>query len=61
MMAPHMLEAPEVVRGVEDVTRPVATAEASMPRGYLIPAELDYIAEKLRTHNIKPTFRTNKS
>jgi hypothetical protein len=49
----HMLEAPEVVRGVEFMTKPVGTAEATMPRGYLIPAELDFIAEKLRTHNVK--------
>jgi hypothetical protein len=49
----HMLAAPEVVKGVEDMTKPVGTAEATMPRGYLIPAELDFIAEKLRTHNVK--------
>jgi hypothetical protein len=52
-MAPHMLEAPEVVHGVEDVTKVVGTAEAAMPPGYLIPAEFDYIADKLRIHNIK--------
>jgi len=49
----HMLEAPEVVRGVEFMTKPVGTAEATVPRGYLIPAELDFIVEKLRTHNVK--------
>jgi len=48
-----MLEAPELVRGVENLTKPVGTAEATVPRGYLIPAELDYVAEKLRTHNVK--------
>ena len=48
----HMLEAPEVVRGVEFMTKPVGTAEATVPRGYLIPAELEFIAEKLRTHNV---------
>ncbi len=52
-IAPHMLEAPEVIRGVEDMTRVVGTAEATMPRGYLIPAEFDDIADKLRIHNIK--------
>jgi hypothetical protein len=52
-MAAHMLEAPEVIHGVEDMTRVVGTAEAAMPRGYLIPAELGDIADKLRTHNIK--------
>ena len=49
----YMLVAPEVVKGVEDVTKPVGTAEAVVPRGYLLPAELDFVAEKLRTHNIK--------
>jgi len=49
----HMLGAPEVVQGVEFMTKPVGTAEATVPRGYLIPAELDYVAEKLRTHNVK--------
>jgi hypothetical protein len=52
-IAPHMLEAPELVRGVENLTKPVGTAEATVPRGYLIPAELDYVAEKLRTHNVR--------
>jgi hypothetical protein len=49
----HMLGAPEVVRGVEFMTKPVGTAEATVPRGYLIPAELAFVAEKLRTHNVK--------
>jgi len=52
-IAPHMLLAPELVRGVEFMAKPAGTAEATMPRGYLIPAELDFIAEKLRTHNVK--------
>ena len=49
----HMLEAPEIVHSVENMTKPVGTAEATVPRGYLIPADLDFIAEKLRTHNVK--------
>jgi len=52
-IAPHMLEPPALVRGVENMTKPVGTAEAVVPRGYLIPAELVEIVEKLRTHNIK--------
>ena len=52
-IAPHMLRAPELVRGVEFLCKPVGTAEARVPRGYLIPAELDFIAEKLRAHNVK--------
>jgi hypothetical protein len=48
-----MLEPPALVRGVENMTKPVGTAEAAVPRGYLIPAELSDVAEKLRTHNIR--------
>lgn len=48
-----LLGPPEVVLGVENMTKPVGTAEAKVPRGYLIPADMDFIAEKLRTHNVK--------
>ena len=49
----HMLAAPELVSGVEFMTKPVGTASAAMPRGYLIPADLGFIAEKLRIHNVR--------
>jgi hypothetical protein len=49
----HMLAAPELIKGVEFMTKPVGTASAAMPRGYLIPAELGFIAEKLRIHNVR--------
>jgi hypothetical protein len=49
----HMLAAPELVKGVEFKCKPVGTVEARVPRGYLIPAELGFIAEKLRTHNVR--------
>jgi hypothetical protein len=52
-IAPHMLQAPELVRGVEFLCKPVGTVEARVPRGYLIPAELDFIADKLRAQNVK--------
>jgi len=52
-IAPHMLQVPELVRGVEFLCKPVGTVEARVPRGYLIPAELDFIAEKLRAQNVK--------
>jgi len=52
-IAPHMLRAPELVRGVEFLCKPVGTVEARVPRGYLIPAELDFIAEKLHAQNVK--------
>jgi hypothetical protein len=44
--------APEVLRGLEDLTRPVGTRDAWMPRGYLIPAEHDDIARKLEAHGV---------
>jgi len=44
---------PEVISGVEHLTKPVGIREAIVPRGYLIPAELEHIVEKLRTHNVK--------
>jgi hypothetical protein len=44
---------PEVVSGVDDLTKPVGTRDAVVPRGYLLPAELTEIAAKLRAHNIR--------
>jgi hypothetical protein len=52
-IAPHMLGAPELVRGLEFLCKPVGTVEARVPRGYLIPAELGVVADKLRAHNVK--------
>jgi hypothetical protein len=52
-MAPHMLGEPELVRGVEFMAKAVGTASAVVPRGYLISADLDFIVEKLRTHNVR--------
>jgi hypothetical protein len=43
---------PETVRGVEDLTLPVGTRDAWVPRGYLIPAEHEEIAAKLEAHNV---------
>lgn len=43
---------PELLQGLEDVTLPVGTRAAWVPRGYLIPAELGEIAAKLEAHNI---------
>jgi hypothetical protein len=52
-MAAHMLGAPELVKGVEFMAKAVGTASATVPRGYLLPADLDVIAEKLRIHNVR--------
>ena len=46
---------PEVVKGVDDLTKPVGTRDAVVPRGYLMRAELAGIAAKLRAHNIRVT------
>jgi hypothetical protein len=43
---------PELIRGIEDFTRSVGITDASVPRGYLIPPELTWLAEKLRAHSI---------
>lgn len=47
--------APEVVHGVDDLTRPVGTRSAWVPRGYVFGPELADIADKLRAHNVKVT------
>jgi hypothetical protein len=44
---------PEVVHNVDDLTMPVGTRDAVVPRAYLIPAELTDVIAKLRAHNIK--------
>ncbi len=50
---PEALGPPEIVSGVEHLTKPVGTKEATVPAGYIIPAEFGWIVEKLRIHNIK--------
>lgn len=47
--------APEVVHNVDDLTKPVGTRTAWVPRGYLMPANMADVADKLRAHNIKVT------
>jgi hypothetical protein len=44
---------PEVVTGVDDLTMPVGTRDAVVPRAYVIPAALTAVAAKLRAHNIR--------
>ena len=39
---------PEVIRNIDLVTKPVGVKEATVPRGYLIPAELGFLVDKLR-------------
>ena len=46
-------EPPVLCSNVDLVIKPVGTKQATVPRGYLIPADLDFIVEKLRIHNIE--------
>lgn len=45
--------APDLVKGVEHLSKPVGTREAAMPRGYLIPKDFGFLTAKLRAQNIK--------
>ncbi len=38
---------------MDDLTLPVGTRQASVPRAYILPASLADVADKLRAHNIK--------
>ncbi len=44
---------PEVIHNVDLITKPVGTKEAMVPAGYIIPADLGFIAEKLRILGLK--------
>lgn len=46
---------PETVHNVDDLTKPVGTRTAWVPRAYLLTADMADIADKLRAHNIKVT------
>ena len=50
---PGELGPPDLVYTVDYLAKLVGTKEATVPRGYLIPADMGFIAEKLRTHNVK--------
>jgi hypothetical protein len=45
--------APEVVPDVDDLTMPVGTRAATVPRAYVFPSTLTDIADTLRAHNIR--------
>ncbi len=47
--------APQLIRNVDLITKPVGAKSAKVPRGYIIPADLAFIVEKLRTHGLKVT------
>ena len=44
---------PEVVRNVDDLTQPVGTRKAKVPRAYVFPEALTDIAATLRAHNVR--------
>jgi hypothetical protein len=46
---------PETVPNVDDLTKPVGTRSASVPRYYILPSSLWEIAAKLRAHNLRET------
>jgi hypothetical protein len=46
---------PEVVPDVDDLTMPVGTRTATVPRAYLFDAEHGFLADKLRAHDIEIT------
>jgi hypothetical protein len=46
---------PEVVHNVDDLTKPVGTRTAWVPRAYVMGPDMSDIAGKLRAHNIKVT------
>jgi hypothetical protein len=50
---PGELGPPDLLYTVDYLAKPVGTKEAKVPRGYLFPADMAFIAEKLKTHNVK--------
>ncbi len=44
---------PQVIHGVEHLTKPVGTKTAAVPTGYLIPKGFDFLIAKLRMQNIR--------
>ncbi len=46
---------PELIKGVTDLTKPVGTKDAIVPRGYIFYEELKDVAEKLRDHGVTVT------
>lgn len=46
---------PEIVPNVHDLTKPVGTRAAAVPRAYVLPPALAVVAAKLRSHNIRVT------
>ena len=46
---------PQTVSNVDDLTKPVGTRTATVPRAYVLPPSLATVAAKLRAHNVRVT------
>ena len=46
---------PQVIHNVEHIAKPVGTKTAHVPRGYILPADMEFLIPKLKTHNIRVT------
>ena len=44
--------APQIVRGVQDLTKPVGTRDAWVPRAYIFGPELKFLADKLKNQGL---------
>ena len=44
---------PELVPNVDDLTVPVGTRKAKVPRAYVFPAAMTDVAATLRAHNVR--------
>jgi len=44
---------PQIIPNVDLITKPVGTKDALVPRGYILPADFEFIVEKLKIHNVK--------
>ncbi len=51
--SPEALGPPELISGVEHLTKPVGTKETTVPRGYFIPAEFATLVAKLRAQSVR--------
>ena len=50
---------PQLIRNVDLITKPEGTKSAKVPRGYIIPSDMEFIVNKLRTHGLKVTQLEN--
>ena len=51
----HINKAPQLIPNVDLITKPVGVKSAAVPRGYLIPADLTFLVEKLRILGLEVT------